>query len=317
MRSTSVWMKLMFLANPSFLLAALAGCGVGAEPVGGPGPVDVQQEIRDSRGRALGDITRAVVLSNADANATLNLLARVEVQDNEIVEIYEPAPGRIILSGAGAPLEGSAVAGMTEQLDLAKFWYQLTGGARMPPQLAAAVSRVEERLLSPVEEVKITPHEAALASTELPGEDHGRMPASERINEATPELLQAGGWCDTSYFTFVPSNASYNKPYGKCDNTWDWTVCLNDWWNGAFANHGDALMAHTNVCPAEGTQVVLRVTSDEFGGGLWTVPVNTVRWYQFYDSACLSIFDDCPSIHSTVEQATNDRFHYRTLVLEE
>jgi hypothetical protein len=60
-------------------------------------------ENQDSLGKQLGPITAKIVSNNQAAEKALNLLARVEVRPNEILEFYEPAPGRIIISGAGTP----------------------------------------------------------------------------------------------------------------------------------------------------------------------------------------------------------------------
>jgi hypothetical protein len=132
-------------------------------------------------------------------------------------------------------------------------------------------------------------------------------PKSARlVSNMDPSALTAG-WCDTGY---------YDSGYGDCPGGQDFQVCLDNWWNGAYASHPDATYAYTNVCPATGA-VVLAVQSDHGGSGIWTVPQNTVRWWTIHDWDCGTLFDwDCPSVRADVKQASGDRFHFRFAVWE-
>ena len=99
--------------------------------------------IRDSLGKRLGWITAEIVRENQEADKELNLLARVEVQPNEIVEFYEPEPGSIMISGAGAPNSPSPLG--ERMLSPAQAWRLAAPGLDMPAALRDAIERWKRR----------------------------------------------------------------------------------------------------------------------------------------------------------------------------
>jgi hypothetical protein len=236
-------------------------------------------EIRDSLGRLLGPITTEIVNENRAAEKELHLLARVEVQYNEIIEFYEPAPGQILISRAGAPDARSPLDPIPR--DPLETWWRAAPGFEMPAALREAIGRWREH--------EPTPEKAAPE----PGKEWGG---------GEPAPHQSGGWCDTGYF---------NSGIGDCPSSfYDFKVCLNNWWNGAYARHYDAWISYTQVCAASGP-VLLKVTSDEFGGGAWTVSTNTYRWWSGRDNPCIYGWDDCPYVRADVKDASGDRFHFQ------
>src|SRR4051812_18446199 len=103
--------------------------------------------LTDSTGRPLGGLARRIVATNEAADRDMNLVARVEVQPGELLEFYEIAPGRIMLSGAGAPVAGPLFGGGPKQQprsapELAALWSVAAGRAPMPAALSRAMERV-------------------------------------------------------------------------------------------------------------------------------------------------------------------------------
>src|SRR4029079_17099115 len=103
----------------------------------------------DSLGSSLDPVSAAIARANAQADVDLHLVARVAAQPGELLELYEPSPGRLVVSGAGAPagkaiLSQAAMAGMSVE----DVWRLAAGSADMPDALRAALGRVQQRALA-------------------------------------------------------------------------------------------------------------------------------------------------------------------------
>ena len=243
-------------------------------------------------GKQLGSITAAIVNENQAAEKDLKLLARVEVQPNEMVEFYEPAPGRIVVSGAGAP-QGSLRPFLMSR-DLVELWRRIAGDAPVPAALREAIDRSERR--QGVQRQDKTPRpETAKRRSRWGGGSPSR------------DFTRAGGYCDTGF---------YEGGWDACPDFYNYRVCVTNWMNGIYAYNHEAFNTWTQVCPATGA-VAFRISSNEFGGGLWTVAQNNVRYWTYADPACSSPFDDCPYIRADVQQASGVRFHFQFMVEEE
>ena len=249
-------------------------------------------ERRDSLGRQLGSITNAIVEQNQEAEKTLNLLARVEVRPNEIVEFYEPAPGLIIISGAGAPdtpIRPQAMARSATQ-----EWRRVAADAEMPAALRDAIERSERR-----------------QGTQRPATANQDPPRRRSKwgggSSAAQNFTRAAGFCDAGY---------YSDGWDSCPDFYGFRVCLTNWRDGAYAYHHDAFNTWTQVCPATGN-VVFRVSSNEFGGGVWTVNQHNVRYLQYADTWCANPFNDCPYMRTDIQNAWGVRFHFQFMVEEE
>jgi hypothetical protein len=242
------------------------------------------QEIRDSLGKPLGPLTSSIARENEFAERQFNLLARVEISPDEVLEFYEPSPGLLVISGAGTPAALSVAGKMPRSP--ADAWRRATAGAEIPRALRQALERKEKR-------------EAARQI------DSPRISARWGGGSPARNFTRAAGYCD----------GAYHDEYGGCGSGYDFMVCLNDWWDGAYAYHHDTDFLWTQVCPATG-RVVLRIRSNEIDGGVWTVDQHTVRYFSFHTN-CTSPFDDCPYIRADVEQATGVRFHFEFLAMAE
>jgi hypothetical protein len=244
------------------------------------------QEARDTLGKQLGPITTAIVRENQAAEKALNLLARVEVRPDEIVEFYEPFPGRILISGAGAP----ATPGMTRSVSSnpSQVWRQIAPGVDIPPALRDAIQRAEQR--QAVQRPKLTKARNRWSG----GSSRG-------------DFTKSAGWCDTGY---------YEGGWDTCEDFYSYRVCLLNVRDWAWAEHHEAFNTWTQVCPATGP-VVFKVRSTEWDGVVLTVNQNTVRYVSYADPPCSSPFDDCPYVRADVQHATGVRFHFQFLVEEE
>jgi hypothetical protein len=245
------------------------------------------QEVRDSLGKQLSPISSAIVRTNQAAEKELNLIARVEVQPDEILEFYEPSPGFLLISSAGAPKSMTPLD--KRRGSPADVWRRATAGAEMPATLREAIERVGK-------------HKRA-RTNQTPRKNPGKWGGGSPSRDFT----RSGGYCD----------GAYHSELGGCGVGWDFMVCLTNWWDGAYAYHHDAEITYTVVCPASG-RVAFRVRSDEFDGGLWTVDQNTARNLSASDFGCEDDpFNDCPYVRADVEQATGVRFHFEFLVVSE
>lgn len=260
---------------------------------------------KDSVGHVLSDFSAELVAQNARMDDEFNLVARVEVQPKELVEFYEPGPGSLVVSGAGAPDEGLIVQ---EDLDLdpAALWKLITHGAPMPGELEAAISRWAMSEKDP------EPHRDGGGRYELPSDNAD-------ANRVEKSAARGSGWCETTYYSWAPSGYGAS-PLSICPGAFDFEVCWDDVsGNGGSAEHDDAFDMRSNVCPYIGS-VIFKMSSDEgwTGPGSWTVAQNTVRWARATDSASVGDpFNDAPWIRIDIQNATNDWFNFRFLVVAE
>jgi hypothetical protein len=286
----------------ALILAAVLGGGVqdGPSAVPSPAPAEIPS-VYDALGTRLAPLSAQIVTANAEVEQTLQLLARVEVQANEVLEFYEAGPGLLVITAAGAPTGPSRVrAADLTALQPTEVWDLVAPSTPMPDALRQALERLQ-------------PSGAAAPQSPPPDPAHERAgpqalyTAGLASQDQDPSTLTAG-WCDTSYFT---------GPLGLSACEGDFTVCLDNWWNGAYAYHHEAARAFTTVCPAQGS-VVFKVQTDVGLGGIWTVPQHTYRYWYISVPDCDTIFNwtDCPYVRADVTQASGDRFHFRFLVWE-
>jgi len=290
----------MFLAGMIATVPAEPAGGSTAEPAGAVG------DVRDSRGQRLGPLTAALVQANRQAELEMRLVARLEVQPNEIFEIYEPAPGVLLLSGAGAPDGPLRVTPELARLPPEEVWSLVADGHPMPPRLQAAIENARQRRLGGPRALKNSRPPSGFGGGSAERGSGAAMTDGDRgVRPPSRPLAATSGWCDTGYFTTGWSNC-VNDPLLP------FQVCLDNWWHGAYAYHEDVWILNSNVCPAQGGPVAYWIRSDEDFGGLWTVSQNTVRWFNYYDVDCLFwALDDCPYIRADVINAHNKRFHFR------
>jgi hypothetical protein len=301
----NIWKRKYYLVATALLVV---GCGEAPVDSAPGGDTEV---LTDSLGRELGPISAEIVRANRGAEADMTLVARLEVQPNELIEFYEPQPGLIMTMGAGAP--SAPVIGermQAEHPNAAALWAALTKNAPMPNRLSDAVERSKTRLPALRPEGPIKPVETI---SEMPAEDPLYRP--EHAGAVDPVAHLTSAWCDSTYYTHVdPAYASV--PLGACPS-WSYNVCKDHRTGNAGASHSDAYIFMGNVCPYRGN-VTYKITADEswISQGSFTVLQNTYRGKTFSDGGCRSLFNDCPSIRTEILNAENDGYQWRFHVLE-
>jgi len=80
------------------LSVAVAGCGAAGDE-GSPVVESQSASQVDSLQRSMGKVTSALVTANLAVTTGWKLLARVEIQENEMVEFYAGAGQAVHLSG--------------------------------------------------------------------------------------------------------------------------------------------------------------------------------------------------------------------------
>ncbi|WP_437995454.1 hypothetical protein WMF26_29660 [Sorangium sp. So ce185] len=269
----------------------------------------VEAPLTDSLGTPLGETSAAIVLENQDAELTANLVARVEVQPNELLEFYEPAPGRLIVSGGGRPDGPPRFSGADSRIGIRELWSRATGGQPMTPELQAALKRSEQRRKAN------RPAAFVAEATETSTVRSARAEQAPDLGDGQPAFAAGLGYCDTTYLASNYADCDW-EPGGIWEQT-NFDVCKLDWMHGAFAHHNDVYIGHVAVCAADGS-ISVDVSSDEWSTVHWSMPTDTWHWLYAHDEGCNGdTFDDCASVHLDITDATNDRFHFRFIVNEE
>ncbi|WP_438015428.1 hypothetical protein WMF18_31770 [Sorangium sp. So ce315] len=273
----------------------------------------VEAPLTDSTGTPLGEKSAATVLENLETETAMNLVARVELQPNDLLEFYEPAPGLIVVSRAGAPEGGlSPLPRATTNSGIRELWARATNGKPVTVELAEALERAEQRLAAR----GLADGDLNAGSTISAREVHAQPPAAPAA-EPPAVFARSGGWCDTVYLAGDHGNCVLDASEQFTSQTWrtEFTQCMPNHWDGAWAHHNDVLYGYMSVCAAEGTPVTFAFWTDENVSGSWTVNVNTFRHAYVFDSGCTLDFDfnDCTSLHAEVQQALGDRFHFAFL----
>jgi hypothetical protein len=292
--------------------AVLLQAGCDTVPAAEPGVPATSAAMTDSLGRPLGPISSDIVAANASLSQKLHLLARIEVQPNEMLEFYEPLPGSILVSGAGAPKGGSRLTNRPDAT-VEQWWRAAAGGTKMPAALTEAVARAKRAAL-------LSSGGATTAGTERGVEGSATASDDERLRvPQRPEPISpaAVGFCDDPYgYYMTPS-------YRNCPRSASVTTCQEGWWNGIFTGvYGPTYSVRSQVCPTNGN-VVLRLEAWEkprscppwplrctqTGGlpiGTWdqSVLANTIRWWTWEN------IDSRPMVQSQVVQASGVRFHF-------
>jgi hypothetical protein len=269
----------------------VVGCD-GSAPSDEGGSTPAATGAVDSLGRPLGPITSRIVADNAANASKMNLLARLEVQPNEMLEFYEPIPGSILIGGGGAPA-GPMMFNSRSDLSVEAFWQQAASRAPMPAALAQAVGRAKLVPAAPIGggETKSERGGGGLSGAAL------TVPSAPRGFVTQ----NAGGFCDNGYWTSGDEVCPY-RTAAALD-------CLDNWMDGRSDSYGPASAERAQVCPATGS-VVLRLQTYNTNTGLvigsWqqNVAQNTVNWWIW------TSIPNRPLVHADVLQAAGVRFQW-------
>lgn len=221
-----------------------------------------------------------------------------------------------MISGAGAPAGGLHAENLADAAP-EELWRALAAGADPPSRLAEAFRRLPEAVQHQGD--RGSRHAGTTRGVVFPPQAAGRGTEPDSIandmesgiGHVRQAIHTGNEWCNTGYEDFdSESFFPYWINIGDCTG-WGWDVCWDHVTGTGWAYHPDAVYAGTNVCPYIGS-VVFTVESDEWGGGSWTVQNNTVRWWKAEQLNCDVVpWNDCPSIKSTVSNASGDAYNYR------
>jgi hypothetical protein len=120
------------------------------------------------------------------------------------------------------------------------------------------------------------------------------------------------GYCPSEWFR----TASFKDKSGvsrlMCPNptfAGDYQWCLLDWWGGAYTKSSNTDRTFGTVCADIGN-VTLKVSTVDHGGGTWSVPQGSYRWfYSGYTTCGLAHWCDF-SARYDITNATNSRFNF-------
>jgi hypothetical protein len=117
----------------SLALLAVTACGEAPDATAPPAP------------SASTSVAADIARQNAETDRSLHLLVRLELSADELFEIYEPAPGQIVLSGAGAPTHPVLLPEDVDNQTIEQIWRRVAGARPMPQSLVAALALMNGR----------------------------------------------------------------------------------------------------------------------------------------------------------------------------
>jgi len=309
----------LVLGGAMVVSATVIGCGAAEDGSPSPSPSEsaAAQQV-DSLKQPMGKVTSSIATNNLNVATSWKLLARVEIQENEMVEFYEPAPGRLFISAAGAPTGAARSQGLDwSSGDFEGVWASMTHNAAIPAELAAAVQRVRDGVGRVKHEVPAGA--AAFGSTAPPAQAAPSSipsPAAPSADLGSTAQALSNGWCNTSWYSTYDSG--YGAQLSQCSSSYfTWTVCWDHVTGNGSAWHDDALDGRMNVCPYTGN-ITYTVSADEswVPQGSWTVGENSYRYVTAFDPGCDAFpwTNDCPYVKAAVTNASGDAYNYRFII---
>jgi hypothetical protein len=259
---------------------------------------------------------------NKQAETELHLITRVKLTANHVVEFYEPTPGQIVISEAAeVPEAPAAELANLEGLMPSQAYAMLAKGAA-PSELLQAERRMIDRAQSgalSTAQGELTSDLASSRSTTdattqaRPTEAGAQTPVQRTVGETTTvRSALSGGSCPSEWFATqsFPQGGGTRKFCPGKQFVGDYLWCMLDWWDGAWVKSGNADQSYGTVCADIGN-LTLKITSSDHGGGTWTVPQGSYRWWYSGVTTCgpLSYWCDF-SIRYDITNAIGSRFNF-------
>jgi hypothetical protein len=220
---------------------------------------------------------RQVVAANAAAERDLHLVARKYVNDEtEVIEFYEPMPGRVLISAAGSPVAGSVLsAAAIKEKSAAELWALVAPGEAIPQALADAIARSQLPTAQPGSSHPATAQAASRrdAAFGAPSSELGRV----QTDTGTPP-----GYCASQFWSDWKNEPGIYGDGPIYTDTWNY-----GWNTQSFSNVQWA--AGFMVCPqgnVSGTGGVLTVSLPNGTSPAFNVGPNYYRvetWKTGYD----------------------------------
>lgn len=287
-------MNRMYISLP-FLLCAAVACS-DIEPVEQePQSQTAQSKTAQSEKRALLEADRGT--SELDAESPddardFNLLAEVDVGNGNILEFYEPVPGRVLVMEHG--INGNPKTRLAGRTPM-EVYHSVAAGAPVPEALAAATRRADE------------------------------LWGGEVVFRGDPEMTVAR---DEPGFDCKDAEQFSEAFCAGEQSVYDVRLCLTNWWNGAWGQANYVNYHYGGLCPLNHTEPVrfrMWIDSSEDGPG-WVQKaswlVSNGGWAQFswvHHPENEFIFWLPPHlychlntfhVHMKVDQASGKAFHF-------
>jgi len=211
---------------------------------------------------------QATVAANAAFDSQMNCLVRVFLDDGNMVQICEPAPGHILfvaLSVGGMPL-GQRIPGYTK-MSATDLFSALVPNTAVPAVLTAAQQRAAA-----------LPAQHVIASAPSPASAPSAGPALKTQSVRPLDCGTCTNWCDYSCWAC--------RACGSGDS-FDW--CYADAYNGAWANdNGNDDEGWANICSVQGN-ATLTTQSDVYNGNYTVGPQQGVTEWTQQNSYCFPV----------------------------
>jgi hypothetical protein len=225
----------------------------------------------------------AVEGADEPTSDTWQPIASLTTDNGLTVEFYEPEPGALMImqdAAVGVP----PVTGHPRPVDL---YRALAPDQPVPAALIAAQQRADD--------VNGDPSEADPAADKRAIDAIGTDYAIKSV-EVNPAYIDNQS-CDDQWFEDTFCNFS---------STLDWTMCLLNHWDGAYAKSGSGGVdvANFSTCADIGN-VTLKVTMGDGDGGLWDVLEGHYRNYWWFSN----IWGTNETARGDIVNASGNRFH--------
>lgn len=269
----------------SGLAISIAVCGCAAES----GPENQQGE--DMAVHELAPALENVISANRKTERQMNLVDRVFVGDDAVIEFYEPDPGVIAVSVAGiAGGEVPDAEGTPEEV-----FFRYAKGRPRSSAFDAALDR-RDSVASRVEQDEVS-------SEVIPGDELEESGGSI-LRPVAPEtqFSHSGGHCS---WPWLVEEVCDTRP-GTWPSEWETPY----WWHGRRIHRNSTSWTKGTVCADIGN-VTFDVWSSGGIHGSWYVEEGTYRWWTRGPTTVCDPFCHKAGFYATYEvlNATNDRFH--------
>jgi hypothetical protein len=281
------------------VLGAL-GAGCGTEPSEQPTAQEAPLEP-------------AFITKNDAAAKQFNMIVRVYVEQDHVIEFFEPEAGHILVSEAGvaglAPVAGVEDGVSVEPVALFK---RLLPNATVPPALTDAVDRMHRAQsgieMTDVDLASVQNVKPAIVFSEKAMRPSAQDATVANSNISTTRSALSGGSCPSEWFVaqpqFCPTSGSFNA--------FNW--CTTNWTGGRTVS-GTTDSTRGTACADISGFTFNVTTTNSRGGGSWTVDQGTYRWWDSNVQLCgpLSFWCDF-KVTYTITNAPG-RFHFGGKIL--
>lgn len=265
---------------PLFLsLCGLVACSAAPDAPAAPGGA-----AENASASTAPASTLEAPVDNDASDRAFHVVAKIPLSPDHTFWIYEPAPGRILLSEE-LRYPARAMASELAGLRPVEVFKHLAPEAPVPAELVAA----EER-------------QASFAASPHPARAQRAVPAQPDtlVGNAGPmSPMDATGPCPDKWFHD-----------NFCNETYPISLCLENWWNGAWGTANEINNGGTAVCPINGS-VLFNFSTDDGVSQSWTVNQGFFRQF-IWSHYCVGLFcgDSDFDLHASVTNASGKKFQF-------